>query len=167
MSAMAAHGERWRECKYTVITYTVEKWDDCHDELERLLPEHFAEVEQDRDHVPLCLDHGLYQMLADADRLHISVCRDDGDFVGYLAAIVGPNLHQASSPHAVVDAVYLKPEYRRGLTGVKLYQHFEQEMVRRAVKKMYAGHKVTKDLSAIFKRLGYQKAEVYYSKVIN
>lgn len=150
-----------------MVIFATERWCDCHDELEKLLPDHFAEVEMDRDVAPLFVDREVYATLDELHRLHITTARADGRFVGYLAAIVGPNLHQASTLHAVVDAVFLDKVYRKGLTGVKLYQHFEQEMRQRQVTKLYAGHKVTKDLSALFRRLGYQKAEIYYSKVID
>jgi GNAT superfamily N-acetyltransferase len=64
------------------------------------------------------------------------------------------------------DIFYIKPEYRQGLTGVKLFKATEEIMKKYGVQRIIMNVKRSNDIGAIFERLGYKETERVYTKII-
>lgn len=149
-----------------MVTFCVEDWFDCKDEMAALWPDHWKEVALDHEAIPLDPDLALYDHLADGGMLHCMIAREGGKIVGYHLSIVKPHLHYRTSLHAQTDVYYIAPEHRKGMTGVRLFKEVELSLKSRGVKKMITGTKLSLDMSAIFKRLGWRETERTYTKCI-
>ncbi len=148
------------------LMFSVEPWHLCKDEMSWLWPMHWAEVADKR--IPLDVWFEAYDDLAATGQLHIVTIREEelGGVVGYHWSIVRPHLHYHQSLTAYTDIYFLHPEYRKGMNGVKLFKFVEQSLKDIGVQRMYTASKVKLDMSAIFERLGWTKAEVVYTKLI-
>ena len=151
------------------VTYHVEKWAAVLPEMEPILVQHWREIALGHDKVPLDIGRDKYQGMCDAGVLHIVTARDEGRLVGYHIAIVSGHLHYMSTLHGVTDVYYLLPEYRRGRTGIRLFQFVEVEMRGLGVKKLYTGcklHTADGKSGKLFEYLGYTKTEELFTKWI-
>lgn len=149
-----------------MISYQVEKYEDILEELLELYPIHYDEVGMDKEHIPLDPDIDAYIALQNNGMLHILTVRDDKKLVGYHKAFICDHIHFKSTKVAYTDLYFLLPEYRKGFIGVNLFRILEGKMKELGVKKIYTMTKVKKDNSALFDRLGYNKAEYAYTKYI-
>lgn len=150
----------------TPDVYAVERWRDLRAEMLPLLVRHWREVALNHADVPLDIDEKRYADLDEAEALHIVTVRRDGVLVGYHVAIVSAHLHYASTLHGITDVYYLAPECREGFTGVRLFKRVEQEMRALGVKKLFTGTKTHLDMSRLFERLGYQRVEYLFAKIL-
>lgn len=148
------------------IIYAVERWRDLREEMLPLLDRHWREIALNHADVPLDIDHERYDALDESGVLHIVTVRRDGYLIGYHAAIISTHLHYASTLHGITDVFYVAPEYRAGFTGIRLFQRVEKEMRALGVKKLFTGTKVHLDLSRLFERLGYNRVEYLYAKIL-
>lgn len=149
-----------------MVTFAVEPWVDVKHEMAALWPAHWREVALDHDAIPLDPDLELYDQLADSGMLHLLIAREAGRIVGYHVSIVKPHLHYKTSLHAQTDVYYISPEFRQGMTGVRLFKEAEASLVARGVKKMITGTKLSLDMGKIFERLGWRETERTYTKCI-
>jgi len=145
-----------------VIAYEVEEWADIEAELTPLFASHWAEIAHDQDKIPLDVDYDRYRMIEP----HIVTVRSDGKLVGYHISIITGHLHYKSTLFAFTDIFYLRPDYRKGMTGVKLFKEVENSLKGIGVVKMFTGTKTKIDIGPILKRQGFSVQEVVYSKVI-
>lgn len=148
------------------ITYQVEDWFDCKEDMKWLFPIHWEEVALNQDSIPLNMWFEEYDRLAQAGLLHIVTVRDDDKIIGYYWATIRNHLHYAQSLTAYTDMFFLHPKYRKGSNGVKLFRFFEESVKAKGVQRIIANTKTKLDKSAIFERLKYQRAEIVYTKVI-
>lgn len=148
------------------ITYQIESYDDCREEIDRYLPAHWQEIAIDRDTIPLEKDEASYRQLADSGALHILTVRKDGELVGYIAGIVKGHIHYKSTLHCFTDVMWLRPDCRKGRIGIDLFRRYEETLKARGVVKVVIASKVHLDLSAIFDRLGWTFTERLYTKVL-
>lgn len=149
-----------------MISYQVEDYEDILDELLELYPLHYEEVGMDKEHIPLDPDIDQYIALQKVGMLHILTVRDGRRLVGYHKAFLCNHIHFKSTQVAYTDLYFLLPEYRKGFVGVNLFKEVERLLKEMGIKKIYTMTKVKKDNSALFKRLGYTKAEYAYTKYI-
>lgn len=151
-----------------MISYQLEPYDVCKDEIDALLPLHWEEVALDHDTVPLDKDHAAYQEAADAGVLHIVTMRTDGKLTGYIAGFVRGHLHYKSTLHALTDVFFIHPDHRKGWNGVKLFREYERTLKARGVVKLFLATKLHGDLniSTLLERLGYRLTEKLYSKLL-
>lgn len=147
-------------------SYQVERWRDLKAEMLPLLHRHWEEIALNHAEVPLDIDHERYDALDESDALHIVTVRQDSDLIGYHVAIVSSHLHYKSTLHGITDVFFLAPEHRKGLTGVRLFKRVEEEMRALGVKKLFTATKVHLDMSPIFERLGFNRVEYLYAKIL-
>ena len=148
------------------VTFHVEDWSDCVEEIARHWTRHWQEVALHQEAIPLDPDFDEYQRLADAGQLHVTVARQRGACVGYAVLVVRRHLHYRTSLTGFFDLYYVAPEFRRGWTGVNLFRHVEAAMRRRGVARLFTGTKVSLDMSRIFERLGYDESERLHTKLL-
>lgn len=149
-----------------MITFHVESMRRIHAELVPLLQDHWREIGRDHHEVPLDPDWVRYFDLDDKGNLSVIAVRHAGELVGYHIAVISPHLHYKGTLHGVTDVYYLKPEHRRGFTGVRLFKAVGDEMKRRGVVKLITGTKLHHDMGRIFERLGYRETERVFTKIV-
>lgn len=151
-----------------MVTYQAENYTDVIGEAGPLLIAHWQDVALDQDTIDLQPDWEKYEILNNANKLHITTARETGTgkLVGYVVYILDNCLHYKQVNMADGDIFWLDPEYRKGLTGVKLLKSAEKYLVGLGVNKIFNKVKLHKDVGKIFERLGYTPIERVYAKGI-
>lgn len=148
------------------VQFAIETIDQVLDDMAWLWQVHWEEIALDRAKVPLNPDIDTFRLLEEAGLLLIVTARDGGKMVGYHVSIVRPHLHYKQSLTAYADMYFIHPDYRQGMTGVRLFKFLEQELRERGVDRIYQGTKVHKDMGRLFERLGYKETERLFVKWI-
>lgn len=152
-----------------MTTFQEETFAQVQGEIRGLLKEHWEEVALDKESIPLDPDWDQYRAIDGLGMLSILTARDsDGLLVGYYVAFIRKHLHYANSLTAFSDLYFLKPQYRNGRTGLRLFQAHEKAMKARGVQKIYTMHKlhVHSTMGRLLKFLGYRHIENIHSKVL-
>jgi hypothetical protein len=150
-----------------MLEFRNEKFDDALiEELKPLIERHYQEVAAHRQHVPLDPDWARFKKVAELDAMLFVGARDEGRLVGYSLFIISHMMHYMSTKSAMNDVVFLAPEYRQGMAGIKLMKFCETELARLGVKKVLWSVKVVKDFRKILYRMKYQDEDVILSKII-
>lgn len=146
------------------------------DGLEDLLVEHWQEVEQHQDVMPLAVNWPLYLMLERTGIYKAVSARRGRKLIGYAAYFVQPPLHHSQSTWAVNDVLYVDPAYRRGLTGVRLLEAAEgfmrelgAKLITQEDRKIPANSteaKPSATLGDLLSRRGYFLAGRVYAKLL-
>ena len=147
------------------ITFQVESYKDCMDEVKVHYPAHYEELSVTKTY-PLDPDYDAYLQLDQQGFLKVVTCRKDGVLIGYIQFIVTKNLHYKTMVMAVEDIYYLIKEERKGRVGIELFKFAEQYLKSIGVHRICYTTKVHLDNSSIFKYLGYSYIEKLYSKMI-
>jgi GNAT superfamily N-acetyltransferase len=138
--------------------------------MEALLPLHWAELGRDQDNPKFQLkpDWSTYHALESLGQVFMMVCRVDGRMVGYHLGFVRRQLHYADSLAMATDIYFILPEYRKCGIGVELFRESEKALKARGVDKIYIGCKSVEHLdhSKLFGRLGYERIEYTFAKVL-
>jgi mannose-6-phosphate isomerase-like protein (cupin superfamily)/L-amino acid N-acyltransferase YncA len=140
-----------------------EPFADCWDEMKELFRGHYEEIAFYKD-IELEPDEPAYVRLAEAGLLRVFTVRDAGALVGYVMFIVRWNPHYRSSLIAMQDVLYLKPEYRRGRTGITLIRVAETRLRAEGVQVVYHHVKRTNRVGELLERLGYELVDQLYAK---
>ena len=147
-----------------MMTAAVEPWHPTIDELMPMLPLHYEELALEQDRVPLAPRWDVYDQHDAAGVLSQVVLREDGRAIGYHWGLISPALHYGTCLTCTTDIFFVHPEHRNGRGGMILFGAVEKELRRRGVQRWYAGAKLHRDASPLFKRLGFMPIEVYHSK---
>ena len=148
-----------------MITYHDEDPTVFFKELAPILPEHYEELCVTKD-FPLEPDLAAYERLRVAGMLKAVTCRNDGELVGYIIFIVQPHLHYMSCITAFEDLYYVKKEYRKGRTGIKLFQFSEEVLKDAGVRRIIMHTKIHMDNSRLFEYLGYKNTDKLFTKLL-
>lgn len=147
-----------------MITWNVETdWRAPLEEMKKLFPAHWRELALNQEEVPLDPLWEVYEARAKAGEMLLVTGRDRGELIAYFVGFVAPGLHYRTCLTLTMDIFYVKPERRRGLTGLNLFREVEQEARRRGVKRFFMGSKLAHDASALFRRIGARPVETYWS----
>lgn len=136
------------------------------EELKGILPEHYDELCVTKD-FPLMPDYEAYGRLCIAGMLKCITCRIDGALVGYAIFIVQPHLHYKSCKTAFEDIYFLKKEFRKGRTGIRLFKHAESILKRDGVARIIMHTKIHMDNSRLFEYLGYKLTDKLFTKILS
>jgi GNAT superfamily N-acetyltransferase len=148
-----------------VITYHDEDLTVFFKELAPLLPAHYEELCVTKD-FPLSPDYAVYDRLHQSGMLRAVTCRNDGELIGYIVFIVQPHLHYRTCTTAFEDLYYVKKEYRKGRTGIKLFQFSEKVLKDAGVNRVIMHTKVHMDNSRLFEYLGYKHTDKIFTKLL-
>ena len=147
-----------------MITAHVESFEQRLQELQPLLPLHYEELALNQDKVPLSPQYNVYIERERSGGLLFVTLRDAGELVGYFIGFIAPGLHYSTCLTCTMDIFFLRKDKRIGTAGVRLFRFVENELRRRGVQRWFMGSKVKADASALFKRIGAEPVETYYSK---
>ena len=145
------------------LTYQTENWFDALIDVERHWPAHWEEVALDRERIKLAPNYEEYAAIARAGLLHLTTARHDNELVGYVVAVIKPHLHYRDDLYGYWDLYYLAPAHRRWTNGAAMFREAVRAMNEKGVVKHIAGTKRSKDMSAMFKRLGWRETEVVFT----
>jgi hypothetical protein len=149
------------------ITYQTERFPDIRrEEMDELFQLHWKEIALDQEKIKLSVDYDSYAALDAMGKLHIATVRIGGKLIGYHCAIVNSHLHYKDDLFACSDVYFLLKEYRKGRTGIKLFQFSEKSLKSMGVKKIVMNTKLYLDQSRLFEHLGYRETERIWTKFI-
>lgn len=147
------------------IQYTTAKVSECFDEVLSLLDNHYQELSVTK-HYKLnpCFD--LYKANEKNGKCRVILCKNDNEIIGYIIFFIDVNLHYKDCLLATEDIYYLKPEYRKGRTGIKMFKFAEEYLKSLGVNMIKYSTKVHSDNSKLFEYLGFSFTEKVYIKTI-
>lgn len=148
------------------ITYQEETVAECLPEVEACLKDHYHEIAQLQEKIPLDPDYDLYFKAELLGMLCIVTMRIDGELAGYHITFIRPHGHYKTTLCGYVDIYYVKPEYRRGRLALDMFLKAEEILKERGVVWVFAGTKLWKDMASIFKRQKWVEAERLFTKWI-
>lgn len=149
-----------------MITIQVESFTEQLDELMPLLPLHYEELALNKDKVPLAPQYDIYMKREELGELIFVTVRELGELIGYFIGFIAPGLHYKTCLTCTMDIFYIHPEKRGSSIGADLFRFTEKELTRRGVQRWFVGSKCHMDASWLFERLGFDRVEVYYSKML-
>ena len=138
---------------------------DFIEEFMQVLPRHYEELCVTKE-FPFDPDWDHYKALASSGVLRTITVRNDAELIGYMAFFVRPNSHYKSCKTAYEDVYYLKPEYRKGRIGIKMFQYAENALKRIGVNRIIVHTKVHLDNSKLLEYMGYTFTDKLYTKVL-
>tara|TARA_R110000772_G_scaffold57083_1_gene129544 strand:+ start:660 stop:1115 length:456 start_codon:yes stop_codon:yes gene_type:complete len=149
-----------------MITLEVESFTECLPELKPILPIHYEELALNKDKVPLSPQYHIYEAKENLGELIFVTARESGELVGYFIGFIAPGLHYSTCLTCTLDIFYIHPEKRGSSFGLELFKFTEKELKRRGVDRWFVGSKVHLDASWMFERLGFERVEIFYSKML-
>lgn len=148
-----------------MLTFQREKWADCVDEMRPLWSEHWAELALDRDHIKLGCDEAKYAQGEAAGLLCIVTGRMNGKLVGYYYGMLLQHLHYKDAGlMCYTDVYFLRPEYRKGPTGLRFLRAVMVKLKEIGVVKMYISTKVHQDHGELFEFMGMKLSDRVFIK---
>lgn len=113
----------------------------------------------------LDIDLELYFTLTTLDMFKIVTARNDNkEMIGYMTFILGANPHRKGKKIANQDAIFVHPDYRNGMLGVKLMKASEKIVKEYGCGGMIVASKAHIDISNLYIRLGFSPYEHTFYK---
>lgn len=147
-------------------TYQIERVQDIVEELKPFVPLHWAELGLTKEDVPVDMDWERYFALEREGKLNLVTVRKEGNIIGYQFTFVSGHFHYKSTLHGIVDLYYILPEYRKGRTGLRMFQFAEKCLKDLGVKKIITGCKLHLDHTRLFEFMGYEFTDKQFIKII-
>lgn len=111
-----------------------------------------------------------YLRLDNAEVLYVLTSRAAGALVGYIIFMVTPSLHQRSLKVAIEDIYFLKKEFRKGWSAMRMFKKAELGLQKIGVGKVILSQSTKFEgferFDSFFKRLGFKYSGKIYSKVL-
>lgn len=146
------------------MDYQEERLEDVREEIIPLLALHWEDVALNKEDIILDPNWPVYDFMDAHNALHITTARQQGVLVGYAVYLISSWLHYKDRLLADGDIFWLAPEYRKGMTGVRLLKTAEKYLVARGVEYIVNKVKLHKDVGRVFEHLGYMPIERVYAK---
>lgn len=135
--------------------------------MEPLFALHWEEMALDRDVIKMDMDHARYAKLDEMNMIHVTTVRDDAVLVGYVICFIIRHMHYANAGEmALADMYWIRPAYRRGLTGLRMFQAMEDSLRERGIVRAHMSCKVHQDHTKLFERLGWKLTDFTFGKVL-
>mgnify|MGYP000182766692 CR=1 FL=1 len=146
--------------------YALEDFYVVKEEVDELFYKHWEEIALNKDKIKLNPDWSFYELLYAEGLLGVYTVRKDKHLVGYFIVVAKPHPHYKDHTFAVNDIIYIDPDYRKGLVGLKLIKFVEEDLKSKGVSVLAVNTKVHKPFDAVLKRLGFENTERLYTKYI-
>lgn len=153
--------------------------------IEPLLTQHWGEIANYKDTVPLEPDWSMYEKLEakgafwacvveeikpaykeNGEEIFLDNCPLLRNIIGYSAFYISNHPHYKSLRVAENDVIYLHPEYRKTGIGLKLIQESEKMLKDLGVQKIQWHVKLKHDFTPLLERLGYRKEDILMGKIV-
>lgn len=163
-----------------MITFQVEKWDDCYEEAIPMLHAHYLEIATDQEIKPLDPDLDRYQQLEEAGLLRIFTARHhyttphrnikpppgDPKLIGYFVSIVMHGLHYQQTMMALNDIMYIDPAYRGGTAGYRLIKLAAEDLKNLGADILTIHMKTDYPFRSLLTKLGFHLTEENWERVL-
>jgi hypothetical protein len=149
-----------------MLSYQVETFDQVVPDIHELIKLHYDEIALHKEAIPLDPDWDRYKNLENLDMLFIATVRDEGKLVGYSVFFITRHMHYNSTLMASNDILYLHPDYRHGMSGIKLIKFSESQLKKLNVTKVLWHIKFQKDFRKILYRMGYVDEDAIVGKIL-
>jgi hypothetical protein len=115
-----------------------------------------------------CLNKLVYIRAASlGSYVGFTVRNDSGECVGYSGFAVNEHLYLPQYTMAQQDTLYLREDYRKGMTGIRLIKYSEKILRGKyRVNLILQNSTPERDLSNLFKRLGYSERDRVFVKTL-
>jgi len=132
-----------------------------------LFSDMWSDIARDQTLPPMDVDFDSYIRLEKLGVLRTYTVRWQGELVGVAVYFIAPNLHHHSTIWATSDAIWIRPDMRRPLLGLRLLRHAEDDLARAGATVFRVGAKVRRpELAHLLVWMGYEPVEVAYQKVL-
>lgn len=148
------------------ITYQQEFLDTVEKDIKPLIQDHWEEIALNKSAIKLNPDWDAYHNLEDNGILKVFTARFDGELIGYFVVLIRNHIHYKDHVFAANDVLFLKQEYRKGLTGAKLMKFAEKCLKEDGVSVLVVNTKRHKPFDKLLEWLGYSHVENVYSKYL-
>lgn len=148
------------------IVYQQESLHTCRDDAKNLLEQHWEEIALNKEYIKLNPDWEAYYELEDAGALKIFTARDGDTLIGYFVVLCRKHLHYVDHVFAFNDILYIRPDYRKGFTGIRLMKFAERCLKEDGISVMVVNTKRHKPFDILLEWLGYKHAENTYTKLL-
>lgn len=145
------------------IQYMTAKVSECFDDVLKLLDEHYNELSVTKNY-KLNPIYDIYKQNESNGKCRVILCKDDDEIVGYIVFFIDSNLHYKDCLLATEDIYYLKPKYRKGTIGIKMFKFAENYLKSLGVNMIRYSTKVHMDNSRLFEFMGYSFIEKVFIK---
>lgn len=150
-----------------MISVQIERWRDVLPEMWPLFPLHWEEMALDKDLIKIDMDVERYANLDAMNMIHVTTVRDEGSIVGYVICFIIRHMHYAKAGEmALADMYWLKPEYRKGTTGARMFLAMEDSLRERGIIRAHMSCKIHQDHTKLFERLGWKLTDLTFGKVL-
>ena len=149
-----------------MITFQVEQLYPFVHEAMDLFQRHYEEIAERTDVIKLDPNLELYNELHRKGALEIHTAREDGQLIGYSLWFLSQHVHYKQSLTASSDVLYIAPEHRKGMLGVKFIKWTTEEVKKRKPQRIMFHVKPFLDYSPILERNGAHFFEKIYSIVL-
>ena len=133
---------------------------------EALGREHYDEIALNKQVMVYAPDVSKYAQLEEVGALLTLGAYDKDNLVGYSVNILTPHLHYQNLLCCHNDMLYLHPDYRQGLLGVRLIKTTRAAARALGVQFMLWHAKPGTNLDKLLRRLGCAVQDVLYSEVL-
>ena len=148
-----------------MITFQKESPEPFTQQALELFKKHYSEIAERKDVIKLKPNLKSYNMLYEKGALEIHTIRNDGELIGYSLWFISNHIHYADSVTANSDVLYISPEHRKGMIGVKFIKWTTEEIKKRNPQRIMFHVKPFLDYSPILERIGANFFEKIYTIV--
>ncbi|MCK5602756.1 GNAT family N-acetyltransferase [Candidatus Pacearchaeota archaeon] len=145
------------------MKYSIEAYNST--DIDSITDEFIKEVDVYREDTPN-FDHSQFSGMDESGQLQMAVMRDNGEFMGFHACIVIPDIFYRHIQTAFVLFYYVRPKARGKGYGRGLFEFAEERLKKKGVKRVFMSRKNHVNNSNLFKKLDYTHIEHNYSKAL-
>jgi hypothetical protein len=149
-----------------MITFQTEPSQPFTEEAMVLFEQHYHEIAERTDVIKLDPNFDQYKLLEKKDAIEIHTMRDDGKLVGYSLWFIVNHIHYKNSLTVNSDILYISPEYRQGMMGIKFIKWSTEKIKERNPQRIMFHVKNSVDYSPILQRMGAKHFESIYTIVM-
>lgn len=136
-----------------------------------LMLDHWEELGVHKNEMPLDPDWPEFIKAESMGYFRAWTARDGDTLVGYIAFWIRPHAHYRSTLTAIDDLFMLAPEYRKGMTGYRMFTTALEQLKELGVKRVMLHDKEHFEqrrggLRKVFERMGFIRTDNIYSRMI-
>lgn len=148
-----------------MLSAQVEPYADVIDEMLPLMRLEWDEAALDRDRpeAAMRLDLPRYAAMDAMGMVVVVTLREGPRLAGYLTLLLSPALHFSACLTAHHDLLFVLPEFRGRLGGLRLLRAAKRELQRRGVHRWLMGSTIANPADRLYAAVGFTPAETYYS----
>lgn len=129
--------------------------------------QHWNEIALDKESVPMDVDWSRYLNWERLGHWRAFTARSDGVAIGYICYWIDHHIRYQNTIYATADVFFVKPEFRRGWVGIKLFKESFKALPKPC--KVLVNEKLHFEdgrVAKLLEMLGMKPIEIVYSKFL-